>query len=249
MTLPTFICQGELPQPGQRFEFAGPEARHAATVKRLGVGEELALVDGRGGESVCTIVEVVAKDRLVVESTSLSKMPPREPSVTVVQALPKSDRSELSVDLATQAGAERIIPWAAARCIAKWPGNKAEKGRAKWEAAAQAAAKQCRRPVIPVIEPLAGTPAVAAEIQRVTAAGGVAVVLHETATASIREVDFTGAKEILLIVGPEGSLAPEELEVFAAAGAQTVLLGPEVLRTACAAMVGLAAIGVLTDRW
>jgi 16S rRNA (uracil1498-N3)-methyltransferase len=172
-----------------------------------------------------------------------------EPAVRVVlvQALPKGERSDLAVDLATEAGVDEIVPWQSARCVARWTGppDKAERGRARWQAVARQAAKQSRRSRVPVVRPLAGTDVVA---QLVAGATG-ALVLHESGTAPLASVTIPTAGDLVLIVGPEGGIAPEELAVFERAGAAAVRLGPEVLRTSTAAAVALGALGVLTGRW
>jgi 16S rRNA (uracil1498-N3)-methyltransferase len=170
------------------------------------------------------------------------------PRVAVVQALPKSERSELAVDLATEAGADTIVPWQSARCVAKWVGPKADKGVAKWRVAAAVAAKQSRRSFIPVVEDLATTRNVVARAQQVVQDGGIVAVLHESAQIGLATLDLSSAPEILLVVGPEGGLDTAEIEALVAVGAVAVLLGPEVLRTSSAAAVALGAIGALTTR-
>ena len=164
--------------------------------------------------------------------------------MTVIQALPKAARSELTVDLLTQAGADVIVPWQAGRSVANW-GKKQDKGLAKWRAAARAAAKQSRRSRIPEITPVADQAAVAALIQ----AAPLALMLHEDATGKITDQPVAQVDSVVLIIGPEGGISPAELDAFTAAGAHPVRLGPEVLRTASAGMVALAALGAVTDRW
>ena len=107
------------------------------------------------------------------------------------------------------------------------------------------------------------TAGIMALIREVVADGGLALLLHEDAAASFSSIDFSTCPQVLFVVGPEGGLAPDEvaefthagaravLEVaeFTHAGARAVLLGPEVLRTASAAMVALAALGVCSGRW
>ncbi|MDO5668771.1 MAG: 16S rRNA (uracil(1498)-N(3))-methyltransferase [Corynebacterium sp.] len=237
MSLPVFIHPG--PFDGT-VTLDGAEGRHAVSVKRIVAGEKIVLIDGRGTHATVTVTATRGKEELtgVVEERGVDKQP--TPRLTIVQALPKAERSELAVDLATQAGADAIVPWQAERCVAKWVGPKAAKGVAKWEAAATAAAKQSRRTRIPVIhEPL--TTAQLAEFLE----DKTALVLHEDATTSLRDIDLD-VEELVLIIGPEGGIGAEEL---AKLGARAVKLGPEVLRTASAAMVALSAIGVLTGRW
>lgn len=252
--LPLFLVEpGALPDPaaaaGARVTLAGPEGRHAVTVRRLGAGDALLLADGAGRIARAAVAGTAGPDRLVAELAEVADEPAPRPRVTVVQALPKSPRGELAVDLATEAGVDAIVPWAARRCIARWPGAKAERGRAKWAAAAREAAKQSRRARVPEVAALAGTAAVRERIAAVRAAGGAALVLHEAAGTALAAALPERAPELLLIIGPEGGVDGAELEAFAAAGARAVALGPEVLRSSTAAAVALGALGALTPRW
>jgi len=237
----------EFPTPptvGEVIELTGDEGRHAVSVKRTSVGEQIELVDGHGTRAVITVTGVSGKDRLTGVVDCAANEPASRPTVTVIQALPKAARSELTVDLLTQAGADVIVPWQAGRSVAKW-GKKQDKGLAKWRAAARAAAKQSRRSRIPEITPVADQAAVAALIQ----AAPLALMLHEDATGKITDQSVAQVDSVVLIIGPEGGISPAELDAFTTAGAHPVRLGPEVLRTASAGMVALAALGAVTDRW
>lgn len=237
----------EFPTPptvGEIIELTGDEGRHAVSVKRTSVGEQIELVDGHGTRAVITVTGVSGKDRLVGVVDCVASEPAPRPTVTVVQALPKAARSELTVDLLTQAGADVIVPWQAGRSVANW-GKKQDKGLAKWRAAARAAAKQSRRSRIPEITPVGDQAAVAALIQ----AAPLALMLHEDATGKITDQPVAQVDSVVLIIGPEGGISPAELDAFTTAGAHPVRLGPEVLRTASAGMVALAALGAVTDRW
>ncbi|MFC7450721.1 16S rRNA (uracil(1498)-N(3))-methyltransferase [Rhodococcus daqingensis] len=237
-----------LPAVGEVAVLDGKEGRHAATVRRIGVGERLVLSDGHGGTADAVVTEV-GKDRLELEVSARGTVPAPAPIVTVVQALPKAERSELAVELATEAGVDAIIPWQSARCVARWEGPKVDKGVARWRAVAAAAAKQSRRAYIPEIEQLHRTASVVERVRTVTAAGGVVAVLHESATTALAELPLATAAEVLLVVGPEGGLDDAEVDALTTAGAVAVRLGPTVLRTSTAGAVALGAIGVLTDRW
>ena len=237
----------EFPTPptvGEVIELTGDEGRHAVSVKRTGVGEQIELVDGHGTRAVITVTGVSGKDRLTGVVDYVANEPAPWPTVTVIQALPKAARSELTVDLLTQAGADVIVPWQAGRSVANW-GKKQDKGLAKWRAAARAAAKQSRRSRIPEITPVVDQVAVAALIQ----AAPLALMLHEDATGKITDQPVAQVDSVVLIIGPEGGISPAELDAFTTAGAHLVRLGPEVLRTASAGMVALAALGAVTDRW
>lgn len=245
MSRPVYVQ--EFPTPptvGEVIELTGDEGRHAVSVKRTSVGEQIELVDGHGIRAVITVTGVSGKDRLTGVVDCVASEPAPRPTVTVIQALPKAARSELTVDLLTQAGADVIVPWQAGRSVANW-GKKQDKGLAKWRAAARAAAKQSRRSRIPEITPVGDQAAVAALIQ----AAPLALMLHEDATGKITDQPVAQVDSVVLIIGPEGGISPAELDAFTTAGAHPVRLGPEVLRTASAGMVALAALGAVTDRW
>lgn len=228
--------------PGATFQLTGAEAKHTE-VKRISDGESLVVTDGTE-----RAIRGLWRSG-VIEVVEALDFPSPQPRVTVVQAIPKSERAELAVDLMVQAGADRIIPWAAARSIAKWNG-KEEKARVKWENAARAAAKQSRRLRIPEVSPLLrSAKGLGTALGPEPAAGRQILVLHEEAATGIKTLELSGVGEVVLVVGPEGGVSPEEVETFAAAGARNVLLGPEVLRTATAACVALGAIGAMTSRW
>ncbi|GAB3945334.1 16S rRNA (uracil(1498)-N(3))-methyltransferase [Corynebacterium tapiri] len=237
MSLPVFIAED---LTGESVTLSGAEGKHAVTVMRLAVGERVRLIDAQGSWIEGAITDTPAKDEAIVSVEKRGQTPQPHPRVRIVQAIPKSERSELAVDLATQAGADEIVAWQAQRCVAKWVGPKAGKHVAKWESAARAAAKQSRRTRVPEIS----GPLTTAEVAQLIA-GTPAYVLHESAEQRLTEVNLD-AEVITLIVGPEGGIGEDEL---AQLGAQAVRLGPEVYRTASAAMVGLSAIGALTSRW
>ncbi|MGX1738616.1 16S rRNA (uracil(1498)-N(3))-methyltransferase [Corynebacterium flavescens] len=241
MSLPVFIHPDlSRVEMGQQVTLEGAEARHAVTVKRLEPGERLKLIDGTGSIVEATVTATTGKDGLSAVADSVAQAPEPQPRVVVVQAIPKSERAELAVDLATQAGADEIIAWQAERCVAKWADpKKAAKALAKWQASAVAAAKQSRRARIPQVRGPLSTAQLTQELS-----GRCAYVLHEEATASIRDVPLEGT--VYILVGPEGGIGADEL---AKLPAQPIKLGPEVLRTASAAMVALAAIGMRTPRW
>ncbi|MDK8880022.1 16S rRNA (uracil(1498)-N(3))-methyltransferase [Corynebacterium sp. MSK008] len=232
MSLPYFLTDD--PAAGV---LTGAEAKHAH-VKRIQPGERIMLIDGQGTTAV-TRVTSVGSGRVdgVVEKQQFAPQP--TPRVTVVQAVPKGERAELAVDLAVQGGADAIVPWISHRTIARWPANKQAKQVEKWRAQALASAKQARRAWVPEVREPVTTNQLSELLHEPHA-----LVLHEDATDSIRDVEF--GEDVWLIVGPEGGIGEDELEVL---GAHPVKLGPEVLRTASAAFAGLCAIGALTSRW
>lgn len=223
----------------------GPEGRHAATVKRLRAGETVLLADGRGGLAHA-VVDTTGRDTVGLTITGRRTLDPPAPRVLLAQALVKGDRGELAVELATEAGVDAVLPWRAARCVARWEdGPRGEKALARWRSTAREAAKQARRPWLPEVS----EPVSTAVLARRVAAAACTLVLHEGAAGPLVEVDLPASGDLLLVVGPEGGITDAEVAELVAAGARPVRLGPEVLRASTAGAVALGALGVLTRRW
>ncbi|MET0901178.1 MAG: 16S rRNA (uracil(1498)-N(3))-methyltransferase [Mycobacterium sp.] len=243
MSDPLFYLD-RVPENGEVATVDGDEGFHAASVRRIRVGERIVLGDGAGTLADCTVVAVEKRGlQATVEDRRIVTAP--TPAVTVVQAIPKSDRSELAIELATEVGADAFVAWQSARCVARWDGPRAEKGLRRWHAVARSAARQSRRAYIPDVSGVAST----ADVLTRVSDGGLVLALHESATTPITEHPLAQATSITLVVGPEGGITDDELAALIEAGAHAVRLGPTVLRTSTAAAVALGALGVLTPRW
>ena len=229
---------------GDEITLTGDEGRHAARVRRIAVGERVQVSDGNGAVADCEVAAVLP-DGLTLSVLSRSTLEPPSPRLVVVQALPKGDRAELAVETMTELGVDEIVPWAAARCVTRWRDARGEKALARWRTTAQAAAKQSRRARFPVVAELAGTRDVAARVRRAS----LGVLLHEEAAQPLGAVEPPVAGEIVVVVGPEGGLSPEELAVLTGAGATAYRLGPTVLRTSTAGTAAAAALLSRTPRW
>jgi 16S rRNA (uracil1498-N3)-methyltransferase len=241
MTPPLFLVDALA--DGPELHLRGDEGRHAARVKRLGAGEEILVSDGVGTLLECVVAGVV-DDGLRLTVRARRTVPRPDPRIVAVQALPKGDRAELAVEVLTELGVDEIVPWAASRSIAQWHGSRGDKALDKWRRTAREAAKQIRRAWVPTVAPLASTAEVAA---RLTAATGL--VLHESAAQSLAAFALPDAGDICVVIGPEGGISADELEVFAAAGATAVRLGQPVLRTSTAGAAALAALSARIGRW
>lgn len=248
MTAPVFVLAPDdlaTVVVGSVVSISGDEGRHAVTVRRMAEGEVVDIVDGAGRRVTGRVAAVVGKHTLAVEAVEVVDEPVPALRVTVVQALAKGDRGELAVGQLTEIGVDEIVPWSAAHSVVHWRGDRAGKSAQRWTDAIASAAKQSRRARFPVLAPLATTALVCDRI----ASAAITVVLHETATAPISAIAVPAGGVVLVVVGPEGGISPDELAAFAARGARVARLGPTVLRTSSA---GLAAVAVLlstTTRW
>ena len=221
----------------------GDEGRHAARVRRIGVGEVVLVGDGAGTVLECS-VSAVRLDGLTLDVKARRSVPAPDPRLVVVQALPKGERAELAVEVLTELGADAIVPWAASRSVTRWDGPRGQKALERWRRTAREAVKQSRRAWAPLVQELASTADVCALLG---AAAGL--VLHEGAATPLACVDVPPRGDVVVVVGPEGGIAAEELAAFAAAGAVAVRLGDPVLRTSTAGAAALAVLSARLGRW
>lgn len=228
--------------PGATVTLTGAEAHHAAAVRRVRVDEEVTLGDGRGVWLSGVVVAATPK-QVDVRVTARDERPAPSPRFVLVQALAKGDRDELAVQAATELGVDAIVPWQAARSVSRWDA-KAEKGLARWRTIVREAAKQAHRAWIPEVEAVART----ADLVR-RAGESTVLVLEPTASARLAETTAPDDRDVVLVVGPEGGIAPEELEALTAAGARSVRLGDTVLRTSTAGAAAISVLSAAHGRW
>lgn len=237
-----------LPGVGALAVLGGDAGFHAATVRRIRPGEQLTLGDGAGVVAQCQ-VEEASRDGLTARVLERRQVASAAPPVTVVQALPKSERSELAIELATEAGADAFVAWQAERCVARWDGPRADKGVRRWQAVARAAAGQSRRAHIPPVDGALTGAELVVWVREQVATGATVLVLHDAAGVALADAVGPTVPALALVVGPEGGITEAELAALTGAGAVATRLGPTVLRTSTAAAVALGALGVLTPRW
>ena len=243
MTGPVFLSP-LIVAVGKRLRLDGAEGRHAAVVRRMHIGETVIVTNGLGRRHT-GVVAAVGKETVDVDVQTVTDEPPGKPRLVVVQALPKGDRGELAVELLTEVGVDEIVPWSAERCVTQWRGDKVAKATEKWRATARESTKQSRRSWTPVVTDLVTTREVCARV----AGAARAVVLHESAPEPLARMDPLTDGEIVLVIGPEGSLTDGEVAAFAEAGAVVRHMGSAVMRTSTAGAVAAAVILSRTTRW
>ena len=233
----TLFFVPDLPsQVGASYSFNSEDANHAIKVLRIEVGEIFRVSDGNGGWANVQVNEVT---KLSLETTVLEvgRQEPLEIQFTVVQALPKSDRAKEAVELLTEAGADVIVPWLANRSISR------TEVISKFATTAREASKQSRRLFIPQLHETVKEKGVIELIKN----ADLALVFHESAQVKLSEIitPQTKARNVVIVIGPEGGITEEELAAFAAAGAHIAGLGRPILRSAHAGLAALSAVNSL----
>ena len=243
MTEPWFLADLDAPEVGQLVALTGDEGRHAAAVRRLRVGEIILISDGNG-TAVRGPVATADKTGLSITVDEVLHSPASPVKYVAVQALPKGDRAELAVEMLTELGIDEIVPWQSERSVVRWAPDRTERGLTRWRATAREAAKQCRRFRVPTV----AMPMTTAELALRIAQTDLTVVLHESAQVQLGSFDVPTSGEVMFIIGPEGGLTDEEVELFTDAGGRAALISDAVLRTSTAGIVALAQLQALRVR-
>jgi 16S rRNA (uracil1498-N3)-methyltransferase len=220
----------------------GADGRHAAVVRRLRPGELVSVGDGRGFVAECVVTGPGSGSGLELAVRARREVPRPRPRITVIQAIPKGDRGELAVEEMTEVGVDRIVPWAAARCVPVW---RDDKGAARWQVKAREAAKQSLRAWIPEVT----GPVTTAEAARLISAAECAVLLAPGAEQPLGSIAVPESGELIVVIGPEGGITDDESAALRAAGAAACKLGPSVLRTSTAGAVAAAVVLSRSARW
>ncbi len=240
--------------------FSGPEAEHARGAFRLKTGDYLQLVDGAGTRAT-TVVTAAASTGKATTSLELrvedvEGTPSVEFQVWLVQALAKQGRDEQAVESAVELGVDRVVPWQSQRSIVRWVPAKAAKAHQKWVNLVRKATKQSRRSRLAPVDDLHSSEEMRQLTEQIVAAGGLVLLCDETAAMPLPaavdnwlEAGSPSGSPVVIIVGPEGGITPEEHDWFVSAGAQAVILGPEVMRSSTAGPAALVALNYHLGRW
>lgn len=233
-----FLDQGRI---GADKAYLEPEeAKHAVRVLRLLPGAEIEALDGR-----CILRAVLLEPDEGGQPVRLAGvLPDHEPGlrVTLYQGMAKGDKMDLVVQKATEIGAAAVVPVRMARCVAKPDDKATQKAQARWQRIAREAAKQCGRAVTPEI----GEPLGIKQLAGLCGGQPLLIPWEEAADGSLTQaLGVQQDGKVGILIGPEGGITLEEIELLVAAGAKTVTLGRRILRTETA---GLCALTLLLGR-
>jgi 16S rRNA (uracil1498-N3)-methyltransferase len=224
----TIVLEG-LGDAADELEVVGDAAKHAVRVKRLGPGETVRVLDGRGGYALTKVVEAGRVLRLEIERRG--ELEPIRPAVRVVSSAPKGQRLDKMLDMLGQVGAASWSPLETKLGVVE-PG---EGKLARAERIARETVKQCLRPTPMEIGAAVGLDAAL----DAAASRGDRVVVADAAGEPYTGV---GSESVTMLVGPEGGFVEAEYELMLGRGATMSSFGPAVLRIETAAVVGAAIV-------
>ena len=232
--LPLFIVEN-IPDRGD-LVIEGEEAHHAGSVSRIKVGERIAVTNGLGRRAEVEVLDINKRNISCRVIDVIDEARPKT-ILTVIQALTKGDRARETIELLTEGGADIIIPWSASRSIGQWKEDK--DSLSKWRSWSREATKQSRRSWIPQVLDLHSTSQIRERIED----SEFTLLLHEAGSMKLSKVvSGKPPREVNMIIGPEGGISDDEAALFEKAGAQSVVLGKPVFRSAHAGVAALAAV-------
>lgn len=224
---------------GAEVAFSSEEAAHAFKVLRLRAGEEVELTDGEGRLFSAELTEVAREQ---VTAKVLAELDGKEAPVriTLYQGYPKADKLELVVQKLTELGACRIVPVVMERSVAKPDQKDKGKRKERLQRIAQEAAKQCGRGMVPEVEEAITWKQAKA---RFTEHELMLMPWEDARDVRLKDVhrERPDAKDIAIVIGPEGGISVSEADEARGAGALCVTLGPRILRTETAALASVTA--------
>lgn len=217
------------------------DAHHAIKVLRLKLGEVIKISDGVNKWVSGSIIEI-SKKELTISISERGDFEEKKPELVLVQAVTKSERNKEMLELAIEAGVDRIIPWQAERSISKWQSDSAQ----KWEIGIKEACKQARQVRLPKLMPMLTTAGV---VQLLSKEARI-IVFHESAGEKFAQLQLPESlASIYLVIGPEGGISQSELSKFENGGSKIVRLGETVLRSAHAGFAAISAVQTKLGRW
>lgn len=246
MVEPLFKYAGAM-AAGAEVVLDGVEGHHAASVRRMRVGEHCQLTDGRG-QRARGVVTDLQKRSITVKLESVDLEPAEENRFTLVQAIAKGDRDELAIQAATELGVLQIVPWQSDRTVSRWDG-KESKGKQRWQAIVDEASKQSLRAWFPDVLDVVSTTDLTSMVKSELADGHVVLVLDPTSTIGLGEIKVNRGSEVSVIVGPEGGISETELAMLEDSGALRAHLGPNILRTSTAGVAAIAWLAASLGVW
>lgn len=235
-----FFVHNQSLTPGSEVALLPEDHNHAYRVLRLKTGETVALADGKG---LSALGKVSLSNQAEVRVSLERAFPPVKPliDITLLQALAKGDKMDLIFRQAVELGVSRLIAVETERTVPQLDAKKAEKRLQRWKTIARAAAAQCRRPYLPLVEPQVRL------CDFLGQAGDIPIIVPWESENSLPLTKYLrqpcpSGRAVFVLIGPEGGFTTAEIEQLEQGGAVTVSLGPRILRSETAAVTAIALV-------
>lgn len=226
----------------EEMTISGVDARHISKVLRMQPGAQLQVVSDDG---VSALAEIVAIDSEQVTVRCLEKLAEsHEPKVrlTLAQGLAKGEKMDFIIQKAVEMGAYSIVPVAMEHSVVRLDGTKADKKVERWQKIAESAAKQSKRDIIPQVQQVQSMAKMLENNDCSTKIIAYECEDRLSLKTALHQAEEKGITDLLLIIGPEGGISEQELEMAKNAGAMAVSLGRRILRAETAGLVAISAI-------
>ena len=240
MRLSRVYCETDL-KPGAEVALPNSAANHVARVLRLRAGAPVVTFDGSGRDYHCEVVAIEGS-RVRVRVGEAAEVQRESPlKVTLVQAVSRGERMDLTLQKATELGVRAVVPVLSARSVVRLDARQAVAKLRHWQAVVTSACEQCGRSILPRVHAPLDLDRYLADSSR----DGLRLVPSPGAGESLAGLGQAPTK-VELLIGPEGGFEDGELLAAERAGFRPVRLSPRVLRTETAGIVSLA---VLQSMW
>lgn len=232
-----FVDESQINIQDKRVIITGKDVNHIKNVLRMKAGEEIAVSNGVDGREYRCAVLSLEENRVVCELRFIKEDGTELPSrVHLFQGLPKADKLEFIIQKTVELGVHEIIPVETARSVVKLEPQKVGQKTERWQAIAEAAAKQSKRGIVPVVR----APMPFDKALTLAASMEVKLIPYELAEGMERTKEiFSNLPEnvdIAIFIGPEGGFSEAEVKAAEECGIQPITLGKRILRTETAGL-------------
>ena len=241
-----FYLEKQTLESGAEVELAAEDVKHALNVLRLKPGDQVVIADGMGKAFRSEIIAYESNNmKLRLQKTVASAESPLK--ITLLQSLAKGDKMDRLIRQVVELGVSKIIPVATERSIPRLNLKQEQKRIERWQKIIKSAAAQSRRACLPVIENFTKLESMLPKLR----SEPVVVPWEEEQSASLERTlenmpPLKKGGSLFVIIGPEGGFSKTEIENLRGAGAETVHLGPRILRTETAAV---AVVTIAQLKW
>lgn len=234
---------------GKQILIRGNDVKHIKNVLRMRVGEELSVSNGVDGREYRCHIAAFEEDVVRCELRFIKEEGTELPSrIYLLQGLPKADKMELIIQKAVELGVYQVIPVSTRRSVVKLDAGKAAAKVTRWQAIAEAAAKQSKRGSIPQVQQVMDWRQALDYVRELP----VKLIPYELAEdmGRTREIlaGIQSGQDIAVFIGPEGGFEEEEIAAAVETGAIPITLGRRILRTETAGMTVLSWLMYLLER-